>query len=82
MIFIYMKDFKRLQTLINQMETDLIMLYPSGEDIEFMKEAPEYIAVSMVSLILDREHFLQLGMVVGEAWQSDRSRGHAVALSR
>jgi hypothetical protein len=36
----------------------------------------------MVSLILDREHFLQLGMVVGEAWQSDRSRGHAVALSR
>ena len=62
-----MKDFKRLQTLINQMETDLIMLYQSGEVIEFMKEDPEYIAVSMVSLILDRELFLQLGMVVGEA---------------
>ena len=62
-----MKDFKRLQTLINQMETDLIMLYQSGEVIEFMKEDPEYIAVSMVSLIMDRKHFLQLGMVVGEA---------------
>ena len=49
------------------METDLIMLYQSGEVLEFMEEDPEYIAVSMVSLILDREHFLQLGMVVGEA---------------
>ena len=43
------------------------MLYQSGEVLEFMEEDPEYIAVSMVSLILDREHFLRLGMVVGEA---------------
>lgn len=49
------------------MEEDLIMLYHSGEVVGFMKEDPEYVAVSMVSLIMDRQHYGELGMVVGEA---------------
>ena len=62
-----MKDFKRLSQLILKMEEDLIMLYNSGEVVGFMKEDPEYVAVSMVSLIMDSAHYKELGMVVGEA---------------
>jgi hypothetical protein len=62
-----MKDFKRISQLILKMEEDLIMLYHSGDVVGFMKEDPEYVAVSMVSLIMDREHYGELGMVVGEA---------------
>ena len=43
------------------------MLYHSGEVVGFMQEDPEYVAVSMVSLIMDRKHYRELGMVVGEA---------------
>tara|TARA_B100000900_G_C20275941_1_gene592022 strand:- start:75 stop:263 length:189 start_codon:yes stop_codon:yes gene_type:complete len=62
-----MKDFKRFTELILKMEEDLIMLYHSGEVVGFMQEDPEYVAVSMVSLIMDRKHYRELGMVVGEA---------------
>mgnify|MGYP003148561678 FL=1 len=62
-----MKDFKRFTELILKMEEDLIMLYHSGEVVGFMQEDPEYVAVSMVSLIMDRNHYRELGMVVGEA---------------
>ena len=53
--------------LVEHLEYDLVSLYHTGEIVEWLEKDIEYVAMSLTAVMMDRRHFLALGMVIGEA---------------
>jgi len=58
---------KNIMELVEHLEYDLVSLYHTGEIVEWLEKDIEYVAMSLTAVMMDRRHFLALGMVIGEA---------------
>ena len=63
---------KKIAQLIERMETELSNMYHTHEVLMWLKEDPEYVQATLASVMSERAYFTSLGMVIGEAWQTDR----------
>tara|TARA_R110000851_G_scaffold179805_1_gene326964 strand:- start:255 stop:455 length:201 start_codon:yes stop_codon:yes gene_type:complete len=57
----------RMMDLIQTLEYDLTLLYHTGEIVEWLEKDIEYVEMTLTAVIMDKQHFLALGMIIGEA---------------
>ena len=58
---------KNMQSLIENLEYDLVSLYHTGEILQWMEDDMEYVAMTLTAVMMDQHHFKSLGMIIGEA---------------
>tara|TARA_B110001454_G_C12549623_1_gene363002 strand:+ start:251 stop:451 length:201 start_codon:yes stop_codon:yes gene_type:complete len=57
----------RMMNLIENLEYDLTLLYHTGEIVDWLEKDIEYVEMTLTAVIMDKQHFTALGMVIGEA---------------
>ena len=56
-----------MMDLIQNLEYDLTLLYHTGEIVDWLEKDIEYVEMTLTAVIMDKPHFLALGMIIGEA---------------
>ena len=56
-----------MMNLIENLEYDLTLLYHTGEIVDWLEKDIEYVEMTLTAVIMDKQHFTALGMVIGEA---------------
>jgi len=62
-----MKEPQHISEVIEVIESEMVSMWLLGEAPYVMEQDEEYIVLVLTAVFFERDHFKELGMVIGEA---------------